>query len=215
MTACPPYSTRGGRISHEAKRVDTVDAVGANPAIPSGKRGSWKAGSRDGGCELIINGAGLCSHPPIPAPTRIREPSWHALYQANICKAFGADGRLTTTTTTTTTACLPSCPTLQYCTVPRLHDPIASVTGWPRSLMAPQLQDTSSLDPKQTMALREATEITLLPVAATTPIEDTSTREGEIWASSEEDVASANGCQAVYWSRWVENQNMVQLIISA
>jgi len=58
------------------------------------------------------------------------------------------------------------------------------------------------------------TEISILPIASTSSLTDTSTKEGEIWATSEETVRAANGAQSLYWSRWVENKEIVHLMIS-
>jgi len=58
------------------------------------------------------------------------------------------------------------------------------------------------------------TEIAILPIASTTTIEDISTKAGETWASLQETTRNAPGCQSLYWSRWVEDKEMVQLMIN-
>ncbi|MCJ1430789.1 hypothetical protein MMC27_000139 [Xylographa pallens] len=57
-------------------------------------------------------------------------------------------------------------------------------------------------------------EVAIFPIASTTTIEQSGTKAGEAWASAEEAIRNAPGCQEFFWSRWVENKDMVQVFIS-
>ncbi|MCJ1287718.1 hypothetical protein MMC26_007070 [Xylographa opegraphella] len=57
------------------------------------------------------------------------------------------------------------------------------------------------------------TEVAIFPIASTTTIEQSGTKAGETWASLEETIRNVPGSQEIFWSRWVENKEMVQMII--
>ncbi|MCJ1395432.1 hypothetical protein MMC18_008318 [Xylographa bjoerkii] len=57
-------------------------------------------------------------------------------------------------------------------------------------------------------------EIAIFSIPSTTTIEQSGTKAGETWASAEETIRNVPGCQEIYWSRWVENKDIVQMIIN-
>ncbi|MCJ1397427.1 hypothetical protein MMC11_000620 [Xylographa trunciseda] len=57
-------------------------------------------------------------------------------------------------------------------------------------------------------------EIANFPIASTTTIEQSGTTAGEAWASAIDMMRNTPGCDEIFWSRWVENKDMVQLIIN-
>ncbi|MCJ1474078.1 hypothetical protein MMC13_002736 [Lambiella insularis] len=59
-----------------------------------------------------------------------------------------------------------------------------------------------------------ASEIAICPILSSTPIHDSHTPPGSTWASILSEIRQQPGAQQIFWGRWVENQDVVQLIIN-